>query len=1066
MPDPIDELVSLLDEDATKAELESAIQTQLVLHDDEWLKAQNALHTNIQSQLSGVLRTSQIAGARASSVIASTCSECQRIIEDTNRKIQAGIVADLDAAQMCIERYWLACHKAGIALPQIMQQPQIPVQQFTPPNLETPTQPTTTVVAPELSPSAPLTQPSQAPQSSLGSSYAGAGGATFSAQTVPLGAPGTGLGMGPPQIKCWDSMMRVTGTIDPNMLPPGNYNDPDVTPPSEDALRRGDAPIYWAKQYKSRDGKTITCKVIQTANVLQAIVGAASPRPEYGDMHKLCGPFNFPNQARWVIENLWKGECKKACPEQCPIPVDVNVKLDETKQIYPVPPDITVSPAPAPIGGTIGCDSVRGVYDILTTTYNSGEQAINHALQALGVAGPNDGVWATFIQTAKQILPTNAVASAMQVFAGVMLQAGVNFVQQLLQWSPCNSPEFITAQSLLPIVGFANAWTNNSLAKLQDPLTKIVNHQCPTEYPGPSDADALYVAGLLPENEWHDWLKYNNHCVAPHEILVQAYIERMTPEQAILAYRRGLLSEEEVNTKLERNGWKRSDRLDFWEKLTKPIPPITDILRFLVRDTADPNVVARFGTDALFHEKWQGEIVEWAKQQGITDDIARHYWRAHWSIPSPTQLFEMFHRSRGLPDGHPAKVRPEDIKEALVQQDILPFWIEPILNTTYSVMRLVDVRNAYFQGVVGDDEVRRQLRMRGYSDDDVETILKFYQFERQGKLLNHRIVKEVGALENDVPTLQRVLTEAGATPETINKAINKAGKLARNSTAVKDYIAGYLGMDALLNELGRVGFPRIVSESILRYARERRHRRSRRDCLAAIEYQYMHAVLDRNQAIHAVIPLVGHPDDAAEIVAGWECLRSARRREIPAATLCTWFEQGIITAEHFLASLKRLGYTDDDAWRVIASCAIRLGERQAKDLERLEQRLKKEQERQQKEAERRAAKAKAAEERRAAKLEQLRRLRERREQRMLQLKSLLAEALGLPVEEAGNWLLNKYKWLEDQGITHPDERLTMLSLAMHRYPWQDLAGLDNVVQELVTEWHQFENELGPSSANG
>jgi hypothetical protein len=483
----------------------------------------------------------------------------------------------------------------------------------------------------------------------------------------------------------------------------------------------------------------------------------------------------------------------------------------------------------------------------------------------------------------------------------------------------------------------------------------------------------------------------------------------------------------------------------------------------LVRDTADPAIVTRFGTDALFNEKWQGEIIEWARAQGITDEVARHYWRAHWSIPSPTQLFDMFHRSRGLPDGHPAKVTPDDVKAALVQQDILPYWIEPLLNTTYSVMRLIDVRNAYFTGVIQDDEVRRQLRMRGYSDDDVETVLGFYRVEKQKKLLSHSIVKEVGALENDVPTLQRILTEAGATPETINRAIARAAKLARQSTTVKDYIAGYLGMDALLADLARVGFPQQIRESILRYARERRHRRSKRDCLAAIEYQYMHAVLDRPQAIQAVLPLVGHPDDAAEIVAGWECLRAARRREIPAATLCTWFEQGIITPEHFLDSLKRLGYTDDDAWRVVASCAIRLGEKQAKDLQKLEERLKKERERQEKEIEKQAEKQRRAEERRAAKLEQLRRLRERREQRMLGLKGMLAEALGIPEDQAGAYLLNKYKWLEDQGITHPDERLTMLAMALTKYAWQDLPGLERVIQDLVTEWHQFSEQLGPGT---
>jgi hypothetical protein len=401
----------------------------------------------------------------------------------------------------------------------------------------------------------------------------------------------------------------------------------------------------------------------------------------------------------------------------------------------------------------------------------------------------------------------------------------------------------------------------------------------------------------------------------------------------------------------------------------------------------------------------------------------------------------------------------------LLQQDILPFWIEPLLETTYAVMRLADIVRAYNAGTIDRDEVKRQLIRRGYSDDDAENVTRFYEQEKQSKLRNHKILQRFARLEVTQARVVETLSKAGALPETIEQALEQTYPKMRSAPPITDYIRGYITLPQLTDRLSAVGIPPNVVQSLIDYARQRRLAPVRKRCLEAIRKRFLTGLTDELQARNELVALLQDVEEANDYLATLKCEAVAIARPIAASTLCTWFEQGLVTPDQAYQALRRQGYTDEDAWRALASCAIRLGERQARDLERLQERLQREAEKQQREAERRREKAEREAAKRAQKLEALRRQQQRREERLHNLKALIQEKTGLDMVPIHQWVTETYRILREQANMHPDEAISIMLMAAQRYPWSDLAQLSAVVADLWAESKSFD-EILQSQHNG
>lgn len=167
-----------------------------------------------------------------------------------------------------------------------------------------------------------------------------------------------------------------------------------------------------------------------------------------------------------------------------------------------------------------------------------------------------------------------------------------------------------------------------------------------------------------------------------------------------------------------------SEYVNDLDGLTNYVPSPGDLIRYMVRDVDNADVVKTFGLDEGFTNNYVGQIKVWAGMNNVGDDVMLREWRSHWSIPSPTQLYNILHKLRHNDKYGGAAVVEGWVKEALIQQDILPFWIDKLMDISYLAINKTDATTAFQQGWIDEKALRNYLYQEGYSDGDTDTLVK------------------------------------------------------------------------------------------------------------------------------------------------------------------------------------------------------------------------------------------------------------------------------------------------------------------------------------------------------
>src|SRR6201999_655363 len=166
------------------------------------------------------------------------------------------------------------------------------------------------------------------------------------------------------------------------------------------------------------------------------------------------------------------------------------------------------------------------------------------------------------------------------------------------------------------------------------------------------------------------------------------------PIQLAMMRRREIISPSEYYSGMRHLGYLEQQTSENLFRLTEQLPPLSEIIRYMVRDADDEKLVQQFGLDTGFTDKFAKQLKQWAKDQGVPEIVAQYSWRAHWTIPSPGQLFTFWHRLRYNPQFGGKEKLLADIKAALVQQDILPYWHDAYLAVSFHPLTRVDARRA------------------------------------------------------------------------------------------------------------------------------------------------------------------------------------------------------------------------------------------------------------------------------------------------------------------------------------------------------------------------------------
>lgn len=328
--------------------------------------------------------------------------------------------------------------------------------------------------------------------------------------------------------------------------------------------------------------------------------------------------------------------------------------------------------------------------------------------------------------------------------------------------------------------------------------------------------------------------------------------------------------------------------------LSEATPP--DVVRFMARDVTDPAAIAFGQLDADFAKKYDKALFDKA---GVSQELAKLYWMAHWSLPSPTMGYSMLHR--GI-------ITQAELEELLKLADYAPGWVSKMMAISYNVPGRIDVRRMWETGIITQrpDLVRRYEDM-GYSPADADTLASF--------------------------------TEALVKKQKDADAARTRGPVANE--IVRSFLVGTISREDAHSALVSVGFTDGAADERLRageYGRERDRADRVRD---AIGKQYVRGFLDKTGATSALSSRGFHDAEILNMLESWDLDRELREeteeqrhaKDLTKSELLHSYSERLIDRSSATSGLQALGYDAQEAQALVRLEEIKQQKADAKVVE-------------------------------------------------------------------------------------------------------------------------------------
>jgi hypothetical protein len=447
----------------------------------------------------------------------------------------------------------------------------------------------------------------------------------------------------------------------------------------------------------------------------------------------------------------------------------------------------------------------------------------------------------------RSMIPTNVVARAayltlfsvawgIQLYSGIGAEIADIFKQE---WLATNTPTILSQSDVVA------SWRRGSLTK-EEATFILARHGYK-----PGTADMLLESSQGPPSSF----------------------------DLISMERRGLINDAQLDSGQRQAGIASEWRTPLY-KLTEYIPPITDLIHMAVREAFSPAVAERFGQ----FEDYPSDLSAWAKMQGLSEDWARKYWAAHWSLPSAQQGFEMLHRGAAS---------EADLDMLLRALDVMPFWRKPLKEIAYRPYTRVDIRRMHKVGVLSDEELEDAYTAIGY---DPVKALKLAEFTRRlnkgtslevapelGELTKSQILRFYAEGTIDAAKAAGMLVESGMTPEAARLFIASADlehtSKERNTQAlliVEQAQAGALTNAQAEDQMRRLGLSELeVARKMIPVMRAA-STRSKMPTRAEGGALYAAGIIAENE-YRDLLGRIGYPDRWINAYVALEKAKSSRR---------------------------------------------------------------------------------------------------------------------------------------------------------------------------------------------
>jgi hypothetical protein len=318
------------------------------------------------------------------------------------------------------------------------------------------------------------------------------------------------------------------------------------------------------------------------------------------------------------------------------------------------------------------------------------------------------------------------------------------------------------------------------------------------------------------------------------------------------------------------------------------------------------------------------------KELGYNEEWAKKIWGAHWQYPSPTQLYEMLHRTSGnFPE---IGVTPETIAEMLKLHDFEPKWRDPLQAISWNTWRIYDIRTAWEMDLVDDTGLEKRLIDTGYEPKDAKilaTVQKMFVLRTE---IDGLLTESINDFKAGWITEDQLRTDMEATPYNpgvIELRISKA-KLARDRAIKNDlltsltnrYTKGDLSSEEYTQELSRLGMSQDFINTQLKKADATKLKKVTEDTATAskslTEEKYSKAYrvgLLTEDVYREKLAALKYSGDDQDLLVQLNTPEKAKPEEIKQLTLGelkSAFRIGIIAEDDFRAELTARRYSDED----------------------------------------------------------------------------------------------------------------------------------------------------------
>lgn len=458
-----------------------------------------------------------------------------------------------------------------------------------------------------------------------------------------------------------------------------------------------------------------------------------------------------------------------------------------------------------------------------------------------------------------------------------------------------------------------------------DPALEAFNHlvqeDSPVKLLSPSDYLTSYYKGVITYDQLVDYLKKQGISEENTVILAQAALTDPDMGTMIQARRRGILSDTEwrqyiTDQRLDNRS------ADIITQVANLIPNTQDLTRIADKRIWGLNLPDKYGQYAELPQQY----LDYMKQQGFDEQFTRWFWAAHWNLPSPNQIFEMYQRH---------VINQEDMQAYLALTDWLPFFRDKLLAISYNPLTRVDIRRMYSLGVLSYADLQSRYEAIGFSPADANLMAQFtakYEGEEgQNEIdkLKKRIITAVERLyvsgKLNFTEAERRLQALGLDAQIANLSLSlldfehavtiETPKLQSYQTRAVSlisaaYLKGRFSHQDALSELMQAGLGQTDAEEELKYLDLEREANTQTNRVEIELTRYVEETYTQAEFISRLGYFGLSAGEINQLVTEGD-LRREKKFKLPTeAQVIKWYNAEVINEQYVMDFLRISGYPD------------------------------------------------------------------------------------------------------------------------------------------------------------